>query len=168
GVVPPSFAARPVIGISRPGIEMRRIEDEEIETGGAAGQQPPGAAEEQREIIDLLRGLERAHDRGIAGDQRAHPQILAHQRGGEGADDIGEPPGLDQGKDLGGDGENLESAHPARRSIMLWVMRQMPRSLRRKRFASSSGSSPTMSPAGIFTPRSMITFDSRTPRPTST
>ena len=28
GIVPPSFAAGPIIGISRPGIEMRRVEDE--------------------------------------------------------------------------------------------------------------------------------------------
>ena len=168
GVVAPSFAARPVIGIARPGIKMRRVEDEEIETGGAAGEQPPGAAEEQREIIDLLGRLERAHDRGIARDQHAHADILGRQGGRQRARDIGQAPGLDQGIDLRGDAEDLEKAHPARRSIMVWVMRQMPRSVRRKRCASSTGSSPTMSPAGIFTPRSMMTFERRTPRPTST
>jgi hypothetical protein len=96
GVVGPSLAARPVIGISRPGIEMRRIEHEEIETRGAAGQQPAGAAEEQWEAIDLLRRLQRAHDRGIARDQHAHADILGRKGRGKRARDIGQPPGLDQ------------------------------------------------------------------------
>ena len=47
---------------------------------------------------------------------------------------------------------------------MGWVMRQTPLSLRRKRLASSSGSSPTTRPSGILTPRSTTTRLSRAPR----
>ena len=53
------------------------------------------------------------------------------------------------------------------RSIIGSVMRQMPLSVRRKRAASCSGSSPTTSPSGILTPRSMMTRRRRAPRPIS-
>ncbi len=53
-----------------------------------------------------------------------------------------------------------------RRSIIGWVIRQMPPSLRRKRSASSSGSSPTTSPSGMVTAASITTLVSRAERPT--
>ena len=53
------------------------------------------------------------------------------------------------------------------RSIIGWVIRQIPLSVRRKRAASCSGSSPTTRPSGMQTPRSMMTRRSRAPRPIS-
>jgi hypothetical protein len=56
---------------------------------------------------------------------------------------------------------------PSRSSIAC-VIRQMPFSVRRKRRASLSGSSPTSSPSGMVTPRSITTSLSFAPRPICT
>jgi hypothetical protein len=76
-----------------------------------------------------------------------------------------EPAGLDQ---ISAAAEGGLAGHARILSIIGRVMRKAPRSVRRKRLASSSGSSPTTSPSGICTPRSMTTFFSRAERPTST
>ena len=52
--------------------------------------------------------------------------ILGRQGGRQRARDIGQAPGLDQGIDLRGDPRISRRLHPARRSIMVWVIRQMP------------------------------------------
>ena len=118
--------------------------------------------------MDLLRAAQR-NDGGIARNERAHRYALACQRGRQCADHIGQAAGLDQRIDLGGDCENAQRLHLPNRSIIGCVIRQMPRAVRRKRLASSTGSSPTTSPAGICTPR--VDDDvcvSRAPRPIST
>ena len=59
------------------------------------------------------------------------------------------PAGLDQREDFRGDGQDLQAHQSPSRSIIGWVIRQMPLSVRRKRLASSSGSSPTTRPSGM-------------------
>ena len=66
-----------------------------------------------------------------------------------------------------GTGQSAEG-HASSRSTIGCVIRQMPLSVRRKRRASKSGSSPTTRPSGIHTPRSTMTFVSRADRPIST
>ena len=63
-------------------------------------------------------------DRRVAGDQRAHLDAFAGERGGQRAGDVGEPAGLDQGKDFRGDREDFQLAHYASLSIIGWVIRR--------------------------------------------
>src|SRR4029079_3353846 len=100
--------------------------------------------------------------------QRDRLDAVLAQRERQRADDVGEAAGLDEGGDFRGDGENLDAGHRSNLSIIGWVIKQMPPSVRRNRAASSSMSSPTTSPAGMRTPRSMMTLWSRALRPTST
>ena len=118
------------------------------------------------------------HHGAIAGDQRAHRDVLARERGRQRTRDVGESAGLHEREDLRGDGQYANQiairakGRPerglrplggqrrrtqvrrawgpttAKRSSIDCVTRQMPRSVRRKRSASSSGSSPTTSPRG--------------------
>ena len=67
-----------------------------------------------------------------------------------------------------GEGAFRHGPTPRIRSSIGWVTRQTPCSVRRKRWASSSGSSPITRPGGIFTPRSTTTRLSRACRPIST
>src|SRR5579872_1837829 len=168
GIVGPGLAARLAIGIAFARIEMRRIEHEKLGTGRGAGQEARGPAEELGIGMDLLRPVQRRQDRGIARHQRAHAYALRRQCAGQGGDDVAEPARLDQGIDLGSDRQNVELAHRASLSIMGWVIRQIPCSVRRNLWLSSSTSSPTTRPAGIRTPRSTTTLVNRTDRPTST
>src|SRR5689334_15527854 len=104
----------------------------------------------------------------IARHQRADRHTLSRKRDRQSARDIREATCLDQREDLGDDSENVERRHYPRRSSIGWVIRHIPLSVRRKRSASASGSSPTTSPSGIRTPRSIMTLLSRAPRPMST
>ncbi len=112
-----------------------------------------------------LRVAELVLDRGIGRDQRPHVDVLAHQRAGQGAGDVGKAPRLDEREDLRGDRQNLQAAHRLSFSIIGPVMSVTPLSVRRKRLASSTGSSPTTRPSGIVTSLSITTLLSRTCRP---
>ena len=166
GIVVPVAAVGADIGIAGALIKIRRFQHQEIEAPGAALQKPRIATEEAVEDVHRLRALERGEHGRIARHQRRDMDALGRQRGRERADDIGEPSGLDQRIDLGGDGEDVERAH-LRASSIGWVIRQMPFSVRRKRLASKSGSSPTTRPSGICTRESTTTLRSRAERPTS-
>ena len=135
-VVGPVVAVRAEIGIARPVEEVRRIHHDEAEAGRLAGDQPRLAPEEPGVAMHGLRLLERRHDRGIARHHDAHVDVVRLQRRGKRADDIGEAAGLDQRKNLGGDGEDGDHSMLL---IIIWVMRQTPLSVRRKRLASSYG-----------------------------
>ena len=93
----------------------------------------PGRRTDRRSVHRLRRVLERRQHRGIARQQRADRDALRRQRGRQRAGDVGEPAGLDQRIDLRGDGQDAERRHASRRSIIGWVIRQMPFSVRRKR-----------------------------------
>src|SRR3712207_3364068 len=95
------------------------------------------------ENLDAVQGLQ--HGR-IAGNERENRHGLPSKGGRKGSGDVGQSACFDDGKDLGRNGQNLQRPHPANLSIMGLVIRQMPFSVRRKRWASSSGSSPTTSP----------------------
>src|SRR4029079_2063403 len=125
-------------------------------------------AAEELDREDFLGLPERGLHRGIAGHQRDGLDAVLAQRQRQRGDHVGAPAGLDEGVDFRGDGENLDAGHRPNLSIMGWVIKQMPPSVRRNRAASSAVSSPTTSPAGMRTPRSMMTLLSRALRPTST
>ena len=147
---------------------MRRVEHQQIEPGAARGEQARRPAVQPREVVDGLGAAQRVDHRRVAGDQRVGVDAVARQRRGQRADDIREAAGLDQRIDLGRDRKDAQALHFGRRSIIGCVMRHTPRSVRRKRAASTSGSSPTTSPSGIFTPESTITSVSLACRPIST
>ena len=109
---------RPVAG--RPGrdrdcraasIEMRSVEREQIETRRLAGEHARRSSE-QIVVLVRRRGVgELGLDRRISRDERPHFDAFALERAGQRPSDVGEPAGLDQRKDLRGDGENLQLAH---------------------------------------------------------
>src|ERR1700685_1986378 len=117
---------------------------------------------------NLFRPLKRTGHRGISGDEGARLDCFGLQGRRQRAHHIGEAAGLDDRVDFRGDREDANGAHVASPSIIACVIRQMPCSVVRNLFASCSGSSPTTSPTGIRTPRSMTTFANLAPSPTST
>ena len=153
------------VRIARPVVEMRRVDRKQVQTCRLAGENPRWPAEQ---IVIGVRGLrvdELGHDCRIAWDERSDFDIFAGERGRQCADDVGETPGLDKRENLRGDRENFQCAHCASLSIIGLVIKVTPLSVRRKRFASSSGSSPTTRPSGMRTSLSMMALESRTLRP---
>ena len=182
-VVGPIAAVGPRIGIAGAIEKVRGVEDHEIEIAGARDEHARRAAEEIVERQNLLRLANRRLDRRIAGHQRDHFGAELAQRARQRAGHVGETAGLHQRIDFRDHRQNLAgrcfrggdhvdggfgAGHRPSLSIMDRVIRQMPLSVRRNRSASSSGSSPTTSPAGMRTPRSMITLVSRAERSIST
>ncbi len=170
-VVRPLPAVGAEVGIAGPCEQMGRVENEEVDAGRMRAEHSRRSAVQCVERVDGLGPVQRIDDRRIARNQRAHRDALARERHRQRADDVRETAGLDERVDLGRNREDVHSplhvAAVASRSIIGCVMRQTPSGVRRKRAASSSGSSPTTSPSGIFTSASMITLASRAPRPIS-
>ena len=165
GVVAPVAPVRAEIGIADAIEEMRRVEHEHVEAGGAAGEHPRRPAEQLGVGVDRLGGFELGQHRRIAGQQGADGDVLARQRRRQRAGDVGEAAGLDQRIDLGSDRKDGERGHFAILSSIGWVISVTPPSVRRNRLASSTGSSPTTSPSGMTTPESITAFLIRAPRP---
>src|SRR5262249_13197759 len=92
--------------------------------------------------------------------QRGHRDPELAQRRGQAGGHISQASGLHERIKLGNDRENFHVSL----SIIGCVIRQTPLSVRRKRLASSSGSSPTTSPEGMRTPRAMMPWLRRTER----
>ena len=139
------------------------VQEKAVEGGTVPAEEVPPA------MLNVCR-RQLVHHGRIAGQERADLDAEWRERAGQGAGDIGEAAGLDQRKDFRRDRQDAQAAHAASavsRLIMGVVMRQMPLSVRRKRRASSSGSSPTTRPSGMCTPRSTTTFFSRTCWPIS-
>ncbi len=145
--------------------EMRRIQREDIEPRGPSGEDARRRAKEVRIFVSDIGIAKLVLDRGIGWDQRPHVDVLAHDRARESAGYVGEAPGLDERKHLRRDRQNLNGAHRVSFSIIGPVIRVTPLSVRRKRLASSAGSSPTTRPSGIFTSLSITTLLRRTCRP---
>ena len=167
-IVRPVDAVGRHVGVARPCVEMRHVEHEQIEAVMRGGEQTPWSAEIIRPAPDFVGSRQHPHHVGIARHQRAHLDAMRLQRDRQRARDIGEAAGLDDGIDFGGDREDANRRHVLSLSSIGWVMSEMPCSVVRKRLASNSGSSPTTSPSGISTPRSITTFFKRAPRPTLT
>ena len=153
------------IRVARPVEEMRGVDREQVESGRLAGEDARRPAEEIGVVARRRSVGELGGDRRVGGDERPHLDAFACERAGQRAGDIGKPPGLDEREDLRGDGEDFQLAHCASLSIIGWVIRVTPLSVRRNRLASSSGSSPTTRPSGMLTSLSMTALTSRTLRP---
>ena len=165
GVVAPVAPVGAEIGVADTIEEVRGVEHEKIEPGGAAGEHPRRPAEQVGVGARRLGGFELGDDRPIAGQQGADGDVLARQRRRQRADDVSQTAGLDQRKDLGGDGKDGDCGHFAILSSIGWVISVTPPSVRRNRLASRTGSSPTTSPSGMMTPESITAFLTRAPRP---
>ena len=106
-VVGPVATARRQIGIARAVEEVRRVEHDEVEAGGGPGDKRRLAAEEAGVFVQHLGLGQRRGDRRVARHQHPHLDAMGPERGGKRAHDIGEAAGLDQRKNLGGDGQDL-------------------------------------------------------------
>ena len=165
GVVGPVQSVGTKVGIARPVVEMRRVDGEQVEAGRVTGKDSRRAAEQIGVIVRRLSVGELGHHRRVGGNDGPDLNPFAGERRGQRADDVGEPASLDERENLRGDGENFQLAHCASLSIMGWVIKVTPLSVRRNRLASSSGSSPTTRPSGIRTSLSMMALTSRALRP---
>jgi hypothetical protein len=102
------------IGVSRPCVQVRRIEDEKIEPACAGGAQPRPASEQRRVFVNDTGVADRRHHRGVAWQHRAHHDLLARERYRKRADDVGETARLDQRKRLGRDRQDVQGAQGRR------------------------------------------------------
>ena len=107
-------AARVAIGAAGTVVERRAVDDDELEPLDLGGEEPRGHAEQRRIVIDDAGVPELRHHRRIAGDERAHLDAAPRQRRRQRAGDVGQPAGLDQRIDLGGDREDPHQAHTPR------------------------------------------------------
>ena len=148
---------------------MRRVEHEQSSPPALPASSRAGPPNRSAKRATASAFFKRRQHRRIARDQGAHLDILGGQRRRQRAGHIGEAAGLDQ--------RDRFRTRPRERasgfiehslSIIGWVIRQMPLSVRRKRSASSSGSSPTTRPGGMRTPCPRSHCCSRAPRPIST
>ena len=167
-IVGPIPTIGPAIRIAIARIEMRRVDDEQVEPCRLRRHDARRAAEQIVQRGDRHAAFQRIQYPRIARHQRTHRDALRGERARQRAGDIGEATGLDQRKDLRDHREDVDRRHHPNRSSIGWVIRQTPCSVRRKRCASASGSSPTTSPSGIRTPRSTMTLRRRAERPMST
>ena len=170
GVVAPIRAMRILIWTAGTSIEVRRVQDQQREPGRLGRDQCRRSAEQILPAVHDLGAGQPIHDLRITWQQGGDGDAERRQREGQRTGDIREAAGLDQREDFGRDRQDAQIAHAARRwrLLIIWVViRQMPFSVRRKRRASSSGSSPTTRPSGMCTPRSTTTFFSRTCWPIS-
>src|SRR5262245_10904193 len=111
--------------------------------------------------------MQRFQQLRITRHQSYYGDAMNFQGSRKGPHNIAKTAGLYERIDFGNHRENLHAASPIL-SIIACVIRQTPFSVRRKRLASSTGSSPTTSPGGTRTPLSTMTFFSRADRPIST
>src|SRR5580693_4175456 len=125
-VVGPVESVRAKVRIARPVIEVRRVYGEQVEVGRLAGEDARGPSEQLGVFVRGLSVGELGHHRRVSGNKGSDLDPFARERRGQRADDIGEPPRLDEREDLRGDGENLQLAHRASLSIMGWVIKVTP------------------------------------------
>ena len=112
GVVGVVRAGRRVdVRIAGPRIKMRRVEDVELQLGGARPQNPRRAVKQAVVFADSLGRLQFRHDAGIAGRQRAHHDAGAGHRFGQRSGDVRQPAGLHQRINFRRYGENMQIRH---------------------------------------------------------
>ena len=168
GVVGPVGAVRRDIGVSGTRKKMRRVEYEQVKVGRGTAENTRGSPVKFRQAKHFVRLTQRVQHIRISRHHGARLDPFRLQSLRQRAGHISEAAGLDEGIDLRGDRKHAKGLHADSLSIIGWVIRQMPCSVRRNRLASRSGSSPTTSPSGIRTPRSITTFFNRVPRAAST
>ena len=155
GVIRPVLAIRPQIGIARAVIEMRRIKHKQVEPFNLPPQQPSGPSEKRINRMGNLVSFKRLHHGRIARHECDDLDVEFGQGSRQRTRHISQAAGFHQRKHFRC---NAQYFHSGRFAIMARVIRQTPLSVRRKRFASAMGSSPTTSPSGMTTPRSITTF----------
>ena len=150
---------------ARSHIEMRRIEHEEIEAGGRRREKPRRTTRRVGEVMhrrQCARACPARPDnpaRVCASRRPARPaprEARRRHRRARRSSRAGRSPRRRREPAYA-----MQTALEASRSIIGCVIRQMPLSVRRKRCASRSGSSPTTRPSGMRTPRSTTTLASR-------
>src|SRR5690606_23339111 len=154
--------------------QMRRVEHQKVEPGRGGGKDRSLAAVHGRISMHWRASFDRLQLLRKAGNERSGRNALPAKSNLQRAGNVDPSAGLDQWIDLGRDRENLHQVSLSRirirqlpsLSIISCVIRQMPFSETRNRFASSAGSSPTTSPSGMRTPWSMTTRFSLALRPT--
>ncbi len=165
GVVGPAEPVRAKVGIAGPVVEMRSVDGEQLEARRRAGEDARRPAKQIGVRVRRLGLAEPGDHRRVGRHEGSHLDPFLGERRGQRADHVGKPPGLDEREDLRSDRENFQPAHCASLSIIGWVIRVTPLSVRLNRLASSSGSSPTTRPSGMRTSLSMTALTSRTLRP---
>src|SRR5258708_39432114 len=137
---------------------MRRVEYEHVEVRHGTAETARGSAITILQVEDFDRSSNCVKHVRIARYQCARLDPFSFQRRRQGTRHIGEATGLDKGKNLRGDRKHANRLHADSLSIIGWVIRQKPWSVRRNRGAWLPGSSPTTNPSGICTPRSLMAF----------
>ena len=109
-VVGPVVAVGAEIGIAGAVEEMRRVEHEQVEPGRLAGERrAPARRRDRRTRAPASASASLAITAGIARERAcASRRLRAASARGQRAGHVGEPAGLDQRKDLRGDGQNLQ------------------------------------------------------------
>ena len=116
-VVTPILAARRVIWIAFARVEMRGIDDEQVEPCGLRRNDARLATEQIFEARHHDAPLQRTQYRGIAGDHCPYRHAVLCQRARQCARHVGKATSLDQRKYLGDDGQDVQR-HFSRRSII--------------------------------------------------
>ncbi len=167
-VVDPLEPQRIFVGAAGAPVEIRRVDDVDRHLAERQLAAPHADAQRAEHRPDFAHGAlvqDGVEDRRHSWQQQAHVGADVDQGARQRPDDVGQPAGLDQGVDFGG---NVQDFHEARvrRASMSRVTSVMPFSLRSKRAASASASSPITMPSGIVQPWSITLRCRRTPRPT--
>lgn len=121
-----------------PVIQMRRIEDQQIQPCDGGGQQVSRPAETIVEPGDGSGILHHPHDHRISRQQGPHGDAKWRQRAGQRPGHIGQAARLDQRHAFRCDRKNLHYRAALHLSTMSWVISVTPRSETRKNFASSA------------------------------
>lgn len=174
-VVGPVVTVGPDVGIAGAPVEeggVDHIGHATVAGQVAAAQRHQRGAEKGAQRGDQAQALHALQDLHVAGKHDAGVDADAGQCGRQRADHVGEAAGLDERQDLGGDLEDaqrLRSFHALSSRASIWrVTRVTPFWVRRKRRASSAGSSPITRPSGMQQPWSSTQQVRRAWRPTST
>ncbi len=165
-VAPACIGVRPAFARKQRG----RIEHQQRLSAQFSRQQPGRRAQQRVPAVHHLCLFTKLRQhRRIAGDEARQLYPLRRQRRWQRAGHIGKPAGLDE---RGGLRRHRKDAHRHAYSLRLYsfaimsrVTSTTPLSDTRNRCASSTGSSPITMPSGMRTPESMMTLDSRAPRP---
>ncbi|OIQ68650.1 hypothetical protein GALL_497540 [mine drainage metagenome] len=153
------------VGGAGPAVQRRRINHvgHQIQTGQTALAQQQSLTPGRTQLGQHRAGAQISQNRRKAGQQDAHIAALGSQGPGQRAGHIGQPSGLEQGVNLGTNLQYVQLciAFYESRASMSRVISTTPLSVRSKRCASSSASSPTTKPSGRSQPRSTTTLRKR-------
>src|ERR1035437_6348352 len=116
---------------------MRRVEYEQVKFGQGTAQYARGSPIKFREANPFVRLTQRVQHIRISWHHGACLDPFRPQNLGQSAGHISEASGLDEGVDLRSDRKHANGLHADSLSIIGWVIRHRPCSVRRNRLASS-------------------------------